>query len=146
MSTSCVEFLDGLSLLLGDHFLELDLALGSSLESSHQLAQLLVVVEVGPEGRGKVVDLSLVLLPHVSQRQHCCVLLVDQLAEGGFSLDEAVGDVELSAEVGQPDDQLNGVDVVGNDDQLGLLLLDELGDVVESELEMVGLGVLDFLL
>lgn len=71
---------------------------------------------------------------------------MDQLSECGLSLDEAVRDVELPAEVGQPDDQLNGVDVVGNDHQLGLLLLDELGDMVESELEMVWLGILDFLL
>jgi hypothetical protein len=70
---------------------------------------------------------------------------VDQLAESGFSLDEAVGDAELLAEVGEPDDELDGLDVVGDDDQLGLLLLDQLGDVVESELEVVGLGLLDFL-
>lgn len=49
-SESSIELLDGFSLLLGDHFLELDLALGTSLESSHQLAELLVVVEVSPEG------------------------------------------------------------------------------------------------
>ena len=49
LSTSRVEFLDSLSLLLGDDLLELDLALGSSLESSHQLAEFLVVIEVGSE-------------------------------------------------------------------------------------------------
>ena len=143
---SGLELLDGLFLLLSNNLLVFDLALGSSLESAHQLAQLLVLVEVSPEGSSQVVDLTLVLLSHVSQGHHCSILLVDQSAEGSLSLDEGVGDVQLSAEVGQPDDKLDGIDVVGDHNQLGLLVLDELGDVVEAELEVVGLGVLDLLL
>ena len=144
-SESSIELLDGFSLLLGNHFLELDLALGTSLESSHQLSELLVVVEVGPEGRGEVVDLSFVFLSHVGQGKDGSVLLVHELSKGGFSLDEAVGNVELSAEVRQPDDEFDGVNVVGNDNELGLLLLDEFGDVVESELKVIWLGILHLL-
>lgn len=38
----------------------------------------------------------------------------------------------LSAEMRQPEDQLDWVDIGGDDYQLGLLLLDESGDVIES--------------
>ena len=70
---------------------------------------------------------------------------MNELAEGSFSLDEAVGDVHLFAELGEPDDELEGLDVVGDDDQLGLFILDQLGDVVETKLDVVRLGVVDFL-
>jgi hypothetical protein len=38
----------------------------------------------------------------------------------------------LSAKVWQPKDQFNWVNVGGNDDQLGLLLFDQGGDMVET--------------
>ena len=144
-SESGLEFLDGFLLLLGDYFLVLDLTLGTTLESTDQLSKFLVIVEVSSEGSSQVVDLTLIFLPHVSQSHHCSILLVDQSAEGGLPLDEAVGYVHLSAEVGQPDDKLDGIDVVGNDDQLGFLVLNQLGDVIESEFQVVRLGVLHFL-
>ena len=69
---------------------------------------------------------------------------MDQSAQGALALDEAVGDVDLAAEVGKPCDELNGVNVVGNSDELGLAVLNELGDVVEPKLEVVRLGIVDF--
>ena len=146
MEESCLEFLDSFSLALSLDLLELDLALGSSLEPTDDLAEILVLVEVGSEGGGEVVEFVLVFLADLSEGDDGGVLLVDQFAEGSLSLHEAVGDFQFAAEVGEPDDQLDGVDVVGDDHQLGLLLLDELGDVVESELQVEGLGVLHLLL
>ncbi len=52
------------------------------------------------EGAGKVVELSLIFLSDFGKGNNCGVLLVDKAAEGRFSLDEAVRDVEFSAEVG----------------------------------------------
>ena len=71
---------------------------------------------------------------------------MDQLAESSLSLDEAVGDVHLLAESGQPDDKFDGFDVVGNGDDLGLSVLNEFGDVVESEFEVMGFDFGDLFL
>lgn len=71
---------------------------------------------------------------------------MDELSESGLVADNGVGDVEGLAEGGQEDDGLNGVDVAGNEDQLGSLLLDEVGHVVETELEGNGLVSLFILL
>lgn len=143
---SGVESLDGFPLLFGLDLLEFNLALGSALETSDLFLEFLVLVEVGAEGGSQVGELSLVLLADFSQSNHGGVLLVDEFAEGSLSLDEAVGDVHLLAEVGEPEDNVDGVDVVGNGDQLGLLVFNEFGDVVESELEVIGLGFVHFLL
>ena len=92
-SESSLEFLDGLLLPLGFDLLELDLALGASLEAADQLLQILILVEVGPEGSSQVVEFSLVLLSDLGQGDHGCVFLVHQFAESSFALDEAVGDI-----------------------------------------------------
>ena len=99
---------------------------------------------MSPESSSQVVELAFVFLAHIGQSNHCSVLLVDQFAQGALALDKTVGDVDLAAEVGKPCDELNRVNVVGNSDELGLAVLNELGDVVESKLEVVGLGIVDF--
>ena len=101
---------------------------------------------MGSEGSCQVVELTLILLSHVGQSHHSCVFLVNQLAESSLSLDEAVGDVHLLAESGQPDDKFDGFDVVGNGDDLGLSVFNELGDVIESEFEVVGFDFGDLFL
>ncbi len=45
----------------------------------------------------------------------------------------------------KPEDELDWIDIGGNDDQLGFLLFDQSGDVVESALEEVGSLLLDLL-
>lgn len=64
---------------------------------------------------------------------------MDQVSEHSLALDEAVGDVALPAQLRQPEHQLNGVNVAGDDHELSLLLFDELGHVVETKLDDVGL-------
>jgi hypothetical protein len=66
-------------------------------------------------------------------------LLVDDSAESGLALDDGVGDTHLAAESGQEDDQLNGVDIVGDEDERGLLVLNQANNVVETVLDNVGL-------
>ena len=67
---------------------------------------------------------------------------MNELAESGLALDEAVGDTLLSAESREENEELDGVAVVSHNDELGLTLLDELGNVVKTELNNEGLGSL----
>lgn len=66
-------------------------------------------------------------------------LLVDDSAETGLALDNGVGDTHLAAEGGEEDDKLNGVNIIGDEDESGLLGLDEGDNVVETVLDDVGL-------
>lgn len=67
-------------------------------------------------------------------------LLADDLSETGLSLDDGVGDSLLAAESGEPEDELDGVDVVSDQDEGSLLLLNKGGDVLETKLDERGLG------
>lgn len=64
---------------------------------------------------------------------------MDDSAESSLALDDGVGDAHLAAESGEEDDELNGVDIVGDEDEGSLLVLDEADDVVETVLDDVGL-------
>jgi hypothetical protein len=54
-------------------------------------------------------------------------------------LDDGVGHAGLAAQRGQPDHQLNGVDIVRDHHQLRLAALNQRGDVVEAVLHHQGL-------
>jgi hypothetical protein len=64
---------------------------------------------------------------------------VDDRTETGLALDNDVGDTHLAAEGGEEDDELDGVDVVGDQDERRLLVLDKADNVVQTELGDVGL-------
>ena len=88
-------------------------------------------------------ELALVLGLDILNREHGGSLLVDDGAETRLALDDDVGDTHLAAERGEEDDELNGVDIVGDDDERRLLGLDERNTVVETVLDEEGLlGVL----
>jgi hypothetical protein len=101
---------------------------------------------VSSEGGSEVVKLSLIFLSDLGHGNDGSVLLMDKSAKGSFSLNEAVGNFQLSAEVREPDNKFDGVDVVGDDDQFSLFLLNEFGYMVQSELEIVRFGIFNFLL
>jgi len=67
---------------------------------------------------------------------------VNELTKVGLATHEAVWDTTLAAEGGEEDDHLDGVDVMSDHDELGAVLLNELGDVVQAELNVDGLGSL----
>ena len=58
-------------------------------------------------------------------------LLVDDGSEASFALDNDIGDAHLAAQ-GREEDELNGVDVVGNDNEGSLLRLYKCNDVVKT--------------
>ena len=60
------------------------------------------------------------------------------MAELGLSVDETIRDVHLSAKSGEPDDEFDGIDVVGNHDEFGFSFFNEFGDVVKTEFKVEG--------
>lgn len=64
---------------------------------------------------------------------------MDDSSESGLALDDGVRDTHLAAESGKEDNQLNGVNIVGDEDEGSLLVLDQADDVVETVLDDVGL-------
>ena len=73
-------------------------------------------------------------------------LLVHQSAEASLALDDGVWHPHFPAERGEEDDELDGINVVGNEHQGRLLRLDERHDVVEAILDGVRLLADVFLL
>lgn len=102
------------------------------------LSQGLALIVLGLEDLNEVLELSVVLSGDLSNGNASSGLLVDDSAESSLALDEAERDVLLSAKLGEPDDGLNGVNIVSNDNESSLLLLNELGDVVQTELDRDG--------
>lgn len=86
-------------------------------------------------GIHKLGQLTLVLALDSSQSQGSGGLLVYYCSEAGLALDNAVRDTHLLAEGGEPDDNLNGIDIVSNDNKLCLALLNQSGDVVDAILD-----------
>lgn len=64
---------------------------------------------------------------------------MDDSAETGLALDDGVRDTHLLAEGRKEDDELNGVNIVGDEDKRSLLVLDQTNNVVETVLGSVGL-------
>lgn len=95
--------------------------------------------EVGVDGGDEVREVGLVLGTDVGQGDDGGGLLVDQGSETGLALDDGVWDLHLSAESWDEDDELDWVDVVGNEDELWLSVLDEGDDVVQAVLDNVWL-------
>lgn len=64
---------------------------------------------------------------------------MDNSTQTSLALDNGVRDTHLAAESGKEDNQLNGVDVVGDQDKRSLLVLNQTNDVVKTVLDVVGL-------
>lgn len=64
---------------------------------------------------------------------------MDDSSETSLALDDGIRDAHLAAESGKEDDELNGVDIVGDEDERSLLVLNEANNVVETVLDNVGL-------
>lgn len=66
-------------------------------------------------------------------------LLVNNSSKTSLTLNNSVRDTHLAAKSGQENNQLNGVNVVSNQDKGSLLVLDEADNVVKTVLDVVGL-------
>ena len=96
-------------------------------------------VQVGLGSRDEGGELALILTADLLDGEDGGSLLVDDRAEAGLALDDDVRDAHLAAERGEEDDELDGVDVVRDDDEVRLLRLDERDDVVQAVLDEEGL-------
>lgn len=103
-------------------------------------ALLVVVVELLTEGDRELLKILEVLLVDLGKGNAGGGLHVAELTKVSLSTDEAVGDVLSAAESGQVNNGLNGVDVVSDNNQLGGALFDKGSHVVETELDVDGLG------
>lgn len=104
------------------------------------LASILVALhEAILDGRDKLGKLSLVLGADLGQSEDGSGLLVDDSSETGLTLDYGIGDAHLLAEGGKEDNELDGVDVVGDENEGGLLVLNQTNHMVQTILDGVGL-------
>ena len=100
-------------------------------------------LQVGLGGLDEGSELALVLRTDLLDGEDGGGLLVDDRAETGLALDDDVGDAHLAAQGGEEDDELDGVNIVSDDDERRLLGLNESDAVVETVLDEEGLlGVL----
>jgi len=95
----------------------------------------LVIVELRAEVLGEELKILVVFLTDFSKSNAGGSLLVDELAEACFSLDESIGNTLLAAESGQEDEKLNRINIMSHDNKLSFAWFNELGYVVETELE-----------
>jgi len=100
---------------------------------------LVFVAEVGLGGRDEFGELRAVLRSYVLQSKDGSLLLVYNRSETGLVLDNHVRDTHLAAERWDEDDELDRVDIVSDDDEVGLLVLDEGNTVVKTHLDEHGL-------
>jgi len=80
----------------------------------HFFSHFFVIVEVGSEGLGESIESRFIFRSNVGNGDGGGVFHVDEFSKSGLVFNETVGNVELSAEGGEPDDQFNGVNIVGN--------------------------------
>ena len=92
-------------------------------------------VQVGFGSSDDGSELLLVFAPHFLESKDSGSLLVNDCAETGLGFNNHVRDTHLAAEGREEDDELDGVDVVRDNDERGLLRLDERNAVVEPVLD-----------
>jgi hypothetical protein len=77
-------------------------------------------------------EFTLVFALDLLDSDDCGGLLVDYSAEAGLAFYDNVGNTHLAAEGGEEDDELDGVDIMGDGDESSLLGLDEGNNVVKT--------------
>ncbi|KAH3670509.1 hypothetical protein OGAPHI_001024 [Ogataea philodendri] len=119
--------------------------LGSSLgshDTSTPVSSLVLVFlgEVSVDGGDKLGQSSLVLWSDVDQSSNSTGLLVDQGSESSLTLDNGVWNTHLSAQSWEENNKLDWVNIVSDQNQLGLLVLDQRDNVVQSVFDNKWLG------
>ena len=116
------------------------LVLDAHNTTSPSLVEPFVIVVFLHEFVGEALEILEVFLMDLSEGNCGGGLLVDELAEVSLSTDEAEGNTLGSAKSWQTDNQFNGVNIVGNNNELGLSFFDEVSHMVKTELDVDGLA------
>ena len=139
MTKANTIILQGFLLLsLGSNGSSTDLQLALSLKTHNTATPLLLNLGVSVAGTLATSESSLILRIDTGQADAGGSLLVDESTELSLTSNDGVSDTHLVAESREPHNEFEGIDVVSNQDNLSLFLLDELGDVVETEVDVVG--------
>ena len=96
-------------------------------------------IQVCLGGANEGSELTLVLAADILDGEDGGGLLVDDRAETRLAFDNNVWDTHLAAKRGEEDNELDGVDIVGDDDERRLLGLNESNAVVQAVLDKEGL-------
>ena len=80
-------------------------------------------------------QLPLILARHLLKSDNGSRLLLHDVSAASFTLHDDVGDTHLAAQSGEEDDELDGVDVMRDDDECGFLGFNQGNDVVEAVLD-----------
>jgi len=102
-------------------------------------AEPLILVVVNFESLDEGLKVGEVFTTYFCQGEAGSGLLVDNFAEVGLATDEAEGHAHLAAESREENNHLDGVNVVSDHNEFSFLLLNEMGNVVQAELDMDGL-------
>mmetsp|Transcript_27363 Transcript_27363/g.49703 ORF Transcript_27363/g.49703 Transcript_27363/m.49703 type:complete len:312 (+) Transcript_27363:60-995(+) len=97
-----------------------------------------VVVKLFTGNILKELELSLVLLGDIREAHDRSGTLVYESTKTRLILDNHERNVHLTAEGGDPHDKFHGVNIAGNEHKSSLLVFNESGHVLESELDLVG--------
>merc|ERR1719331_2429457 len=122
-------------LSLGHHVLVLDTHDTTTLLS----LEIGVIVELRHEGLLESIEIGEVLLLDIGEGDASGGLGVAKLSESSLGFDEAEWDSLLSAESRKIDHDLSWINIVSHDNELGFTFLNEVGNVVETELKNVWL-------
>ena len=96
-------------------------------------------IQVSLGGGDEGSQLALILAVDILEGDDSGGLLVNDGTETGLALDNDVGDTHLAAESGEEDNELDGVNIVSDDDEGSLLGLYEGNSVVQTVLDEEGL-------
>ena len=92
-------------------------------------------IQVSLGGADESGEFSLVFALHILESENSGGLLVDDRTETSLTLYDDVGHTHLTAESGKEDNEFDGVNIMGNDDERGLLGLNEGNGVVKTVLD-----------
>ncbi|KAH3659830.1 hypothetical protein OGATHE_005875 [Ogataea polymorpha] len=114
----------------------------STHHTSTPVSSLLLVLfdEVSVDGGNELGQSSLVLWSNVDQGSNSTGFLVNKGSQSSLTLDDSVWNTHLSAQSWQEDNQLDWIDIVGNQHQFGLLVLNQRNNVVQTVLDNKWLG------
>merc|ERR1719454_1805053 len=88
------------------------------------------LIEVGLDSFGELAHGSAILRIGSAESEASSSLAAHNTSEASLVLDNAVWDSHLSAESREEEDDLQRINIVGNDDQRSLLLLNKGGDII----------------